>query len=76
MREDVTKAAATSTGAPEAAASDAPKPEIGAPEVGKSDIEERPEIALSAPEPATMAARVDKEAEAEPEPSAQRSAAE
>ena len=76
MREDMTKAVATSASVPEAAASDAPTPEIGAPEVGKSDIEETPEIALSGPEPAKMAPRVDKEAEAEPEASAQRSAAE
>jgi sec-independent protein translocase protein TatB len=72
-REDMTKAAATSTGAPEAVASDAPKSEIGATEIGKSDSE-RPEIALSAPEPAAAAGAVDKEAE--PEASAQRSAAE
>ncbi len=41
VREDMTKAVATSTGAPEAVASDAATPEIG-----KSDIE-KPEIALS-----------------------------
>jgi len=68
MREDMTKAAATSAGAPEAGAVDAAKPEIGKPEIGK------PEIALTAPEPAATAAPVDKEAE--PEQSAQRSAAE
>ena len=63
MREDMTKAAATSASVPEAGASDAAKSEI-----------ETPEIALSGPEPATAAAPVDKEAE--PEASAQRSAAE
>jgi len=68
MREDMTKAAATSAGAPEAGAVDAAKPEIGKPEIGK------PEIALTGPEPAATAASVDKEAE--PEQSAQRSAAE
>jgi sec-independent protein translocase protein TatB len=68
MREDMTKAAATSAGAPEAGAVDAAEPEIGKPEIGK------PEIALTAPEPAATAAPVDKEAE--PEQSAQRSAAE
>jgi sec-independent protein translocase protein TatB len=73
MREDMTKAAATSASVPEAGASDAAKSEIGTPEVAKSEIE-TPEIALSGPEPATAAAPVDKEAE--PEASAQRSAAE
>src|SRR5277367_3357555 len=73
MREDMTKAVATSTGAPEGGASDAAKSEIGNPEIGKSDIE-KSEIALSAPEPAAAAAPADKEAE--PEASAQRSAAE
>jgi sec-independent protein translocase protein TatB len=69
MREDMTKAAATSSaGAPEAGVSDAAKPEIG-----KSEID-KPEIALTSPEPAATAAPVDKEAE--PEQSAQRSAAE
>ena len=68
MREDMTKAAATSAGAPEAGAVDAAKPEIGKPEIGQ------PEIALTAPEPAATAAPVDKQAE--PEQSAQRSAAE
>jgi sec-independent protein translocase protein TatB len=68
MREDMTKAAATSGGAPEAGAVDAAKPEIDKPEIGK------PEIALTGPEPAATAAPVDKEAE--PEQSAQRSAAE
>ena len=68
MREDMTKAAATSTGAPETVASEAATPEIG-----KSEIE-KPEIALAGPEPAATAAPADKEAE--PEASAQRSAAE
>ena len=68
MREDMTKAVATSASVPEAVASDA-----ATPVVGKSDIE-KPEIALSGPEPAVAAAQVDKEAE--PEASAQRSAAE
>ena len=73
MREDMTKAVATSASVPEAGASDAAKSEIGTPEVAKSEIE-TPEIALSGPEPAAAAAPVDKEAE--PEASAQRSAAE
>ena len=64
MREDMTKAVATS----EAAVSDAAKSEIGKSESDK------PEIALTGPEPATAAAPADKEAE--PEASAQRSAAE
>jgi sec-independent protein translocase protein TatB len=68
MREDMTKAAATSTGTPETVASEAATPEIG-----KSEIE-KPEIALAGPEPAATAAPADKEAE--PEASAQRSAAE
>jgi len=68
MREDMTKAVATSAGVPEAVASDA-----ATSEVGKSDIE-KPEIALAGPEPAAAAALVEKEAE--PEASAQRSAAE
>ena len=68
MREDMTKAVATSASVPEAVASDA-----AAPEIGKSEIE-KPEIALTGPEPAAAAAPADKEAE--PEPSAQRSAAE
>ena len=78
MREDMTKAAATSAGAPEAGAVDAAKSEVGKSEVGKSEIGKseigKPEIALSGPEPAATAAPVDKEAE--PEQSAQRSAAE
>jgi sec-independent protein translocase protein TatB len=68
MREDMTKAVATSASVPEAVASDAATPEIG-----KSEID-KPEIALTGPEPAAAAAPADKEAE--PEPSAQRSAAE
>ena len=68
MREDVTKAVATSASVPEAVASDAATPEIG-----KSEIDKR-EIALSGPEPAAAPAPGDKEGE--PEPSAQRSAAE
>ena len=68
MREDMTKAAATSASAPEVVAS-----EVAAPELGKSEID-KTEIALTGPEPAAAAAPVDKEAE--PEASAQRSAAE
>ena len=68
MREDMTKAVATSASVPEAVASDA-----ATSEVGKSDIE-KPEIALAGPEPAAAAALVEKVAE--PEASAQRSAAE
>jgi sec-independent protein translocase protein TatB len=64
MREDMTKALATSTDAPEAGASDAAKPEIG-----------KSEIALTGPEPAAAVAPVDKEAEPEA-PAARRSAAE
>ena len=64
MREDMTKALATSTDAPEAGASDAAKPEIG-----------ESEIALTGPEPAAAVAPVDKEAEPEA-PAARRSAAE
>ena len=73
VREDMTKAAATSAGAPEAIASDAATPEIAKSEIDKPEID-KPEVALTAPEPAATAAPVDKEAE--PEPSAQRSAAE
>ena len=73
MREDMTKAVETSAGAPEAGASDVAKPEIGKPEIDKPEID-KPEIALTGPEPAAAAAPVDKEAE--PEASAQRSAAE
>jgi sec-independent protein translocase protein TatB len=68
MREDMTKAVATSASVPEVVAAD-----VAAPELGKSEID-KPEIALTGPEPAAAAAPVDKEAE--PEASAQRSAAE
>jgi sec-independent protein translocase protein TatB len=68
MREDMTKAVETSGAAPQAVASDAT-----APEIGKSAID-KPELALSAPEPVAALAPADKEAE--PEASAQRSAAE
>ena len=68
MREDMTKAVATSAGAAEVGATDAAKPEIGKPEIDK------PEIALTDPEPAVVTAPVDKETESEA--SAQRSAAE
>jgi sec-independent protein translocase protein TatB len=63
MREDMTKAVETSAGAPEVGATDVAKPEI-----------DKPEIALTVPEPAAVAAPVDKETESEA--SAQRSAAE
>src|ERR1700722_10179463 len=69
MREDMTKAASTSAGAPEAIAADAATPEIGRSEIDKS------EIALAGPEPAARAAPADKEAEPEA-PAARRSAAE
>jgi sec-independent protein translocase protein TatB len=68
MREDMTKAVATSASVPEVVAS-----EVAAPELAKSEID-KAEIALTGPEPAAAAAAVDKEAE--PEASAQRSAAE
>jgi sec-independent protein translocase protein TatB len=68
MREDMTKAVATSASVPEVVAAD-----VAAPELGKSEID-KPEIALTGPEPAAAAAPVDKKAE--PEASAQRSAAE
>src|ERR1700677_4301416 len=68
MREDMTKAVATSAGAAEVGATDAAKPEIGKPEIDK------PEIALTGPEPAVVTAPVDKQTESEA--SAQRSAAE
>jgi hypothetical protein len=73
MRDDVTKAVATSTDAPEAVASDAATPEIGKSEIGESEID-KTEIALSGPESAAAPAPADKEAE--PQASAQRSAAE
>jgi sec-independent protein translocase protein TatB len=68
MREDMTKAAATSASLPEAVASDAATAEIEKPKI------ETREIALTSPEGAATAAPVDKEGE--PQPSAQRSAAE
>ena len=68
MREDMTKAVATSASVPEVVAS-----EVAAPELGKSEID-KPEIALAAPAPAAAPAPVEKEGE--PEASAQRSAAE
>ena len=73
MREDMTKAVATSAGAAEVGATDAAKPEIGKAEIDKSEID-KPDIALSGPEPSVTAAAVDKEAQHEA--SAQRSAAE
>jgi sec-independent protein translocase protein TatB len=73
MRDDMTKAVATSTDAPEAVASDAATPEIGKSEIGESEID-KTEIALSGPESAAAPAPADKEAE--PQASAQRSAAE
>ena len=70
VRDDVTKAAAESTKAPEAIVTDPGKPEIGKSEIGTS------EISLTGPEPAVAAAApADKEAEPEA-PSASRSAAE
>ena len=72
MREDMTKAVATS--APKAGAPDAAKPEIDKAEIDKPEID-KPEIALTGPEPAAAAASVDKEAEPEA-PAARRSAAE
>jgi sec-independent protein translocase protein TatB len=83
MREDMTKAVATSATVPEAVTSDAAKSEIGALEIGKSEVGkaeidkseiDKPDIALSGPEPSVTAAAVDKEAQHEA--SAQRSAAE
>jgi len=65
MRDDMTKAVATSTGAAEAAAA----PEPAEPEIGKS------EIALAGPAPAEAAASAQTEAEPEA-PAARRSAAE
>jgi sec-independent protein translocase protein TatB len=73
MRDDVTKAVATPTDAPESVASDAATPEIGKSEIGASEID-KTEIALSGPESAAAPAPADKEAE--PQASAQRSAAE
>jgi sec-independent protein translocase protein TatB len=72
MREDMTKAAATSPSAPEAG--DA-KSELGKSELGKSEIG-KSEIALTGPEPAATAAPADKETEPEAHSAARRSAAE
>jgi sec-independent protein translocase protein TatB len=75
MRDDMTKAVATSTGAAaaEAVAAEAAKPEIGKQEIGNQEIG-KSEIALSGPEPAQP---VPAETEAAPEaPAARRSAAE
>jgi sec-independent protein translocase protein TatB len=66
MREDMTKAVENSATPPAVAAA-------VTPEIGKSEID-KPEIALSGPQPAATAVPADKEAE--PEASAQRSAAE
>ena len=74
MREDMTKAVATSASAPEAGGSDAVKPELGKSEIGKSEIGTS-EIALTGPEPAATAGPADKETEPEA-PAARRSAAE
>jgi sec-independent protein translocase protein TatB len=74
VRDDVTKAAATSTGAAEVAASEPGKSEIGKSEIGKSEIGKL-EIALTGPEPAEAAAPAAAEAESEA-PAARRSAAE
>ncbi|HEY3622695.1 MAG TPA: twin-arginine translocase subunit TatB [Roseiarcus sp.] len=63
MREDMTKAVATSAGAAEVPGSEPAKPEIG-----------KSEIALTGPEPAAAVTAADKEAE--PEAPARRSAAE
>jgi sec-independent protein translocase protein TatB len=71
MREDMTKAAATSPSAPEAGDV---KSELGKSEIGKSEIGTS-EIALTGPEPAATAAPADKETEPEA-PAARRSAAE
>jgi sec-independent protein translocase protein TatB len=69
MRDDMTKAVATSAGAAEPAASEPGKSEICKSEIGKS------EIALTGPGPAEAAASVHTEAEPEA-PGARRSAAE
>jgi sec-independent protein translocase protein TatB len=71
VRDDMTKAVATSAGAAETAASELAKPEIGKSEIAKS------EIAVTGPEPAQAAVRAETEAEPEPDaPAARRSAAE
>jgi sec-independent protein translocase protein TatB len=69
VRDDVTKAAAESTKAPEAVAADPDKTEMGKSEIGVS------EISLVGPEPVVVAAPADKAAEPEA-PAASRSAAE
>jgi sec-independent protein translocase protein TatB len=69
VREDMTKAVATSASAPEAGVPDVVNPEIGKPEMGTS------EISLTGPESAATAAPADREAEPEA-PAARRSAAE
>jgi sec-independent protein translocase protein TatB len=78
MREDMTKAVGTPASAPEPVASDAAKSEIAKSEIDKSEIDkpeiDKPEIALAGPGPAAAAAPADKKAE--PEASAQKSAAE
>jgi sec-independent protein translocase protein TatB len=69
VRNDMTKAVADSTSAPEAGAVDPGKPEIGKSEIGQS------EISLAGPEPVAAIARAEKEPEPEA-PAAPRSAAE
>ena len=74
VRDDVTKAAATSTGAAELAASEAAASEPVVPEIAGPEIA-KPETALTEAEPA--GAVVQAASEAEPEaPAARRSAAE
>ena len=74
VRDDVTKAASTSTGAVEAAASEAAASEPVVPEIAGPEIA-KPETALTEAEPA--GAVVQAASEAEPEaPAARRSAAE
>jgi sec-independent protein translocase protein TatB len=74
VRDDVTKAAAESTKAPEAVAADPDKTEMGKSEIGKSEIGVS-EISLVGPEPVVVAAPADNAAEPEA-PAASRSAAE
>jgi sec-independent protein translocase protein TatB len=69
VRNDMTKAVADSTSAPEAGVVGASKPEIGKTEIGQS------EISLAGPEPVAAIARAEKEPEPEA-PAAPRSAAE
>jgi sec-independent protein translocase protein TatB len=73
MREDMTKAVETSATVPEATIPEAVASDAATAEIEKPKIE-TPEVALTSPEGAATAAPVDKEGE--PEPSAQRSAAE